>query len=398
MLNTINCDLYQGQVYRLKRRFIVLCAVLALLVILLSVFVVNGYFTHPTVKSREFYVGVEYAYADDTAQLKALVDKVRDYTNLFVIGSIAISFNRTALDESCDYIAQSGLNFIVLFTGKDQYNWTGSYGITDWMADAQLRYGDKFLGIYKIDEPGGNQLDGTNSTIIRNATSYSEASENYTGFLKHMIGYYYPYTPRIFTADYALSWFDYEANYTAVFGEFVGNESRQRVIAQNRGAAAAFQKDWGVIVNWKYNQPPFLESGEELYSDLSLAYSAGAKYAIVFSYPNVTGASYGILGDEHFDALQQFWSKLHSDPASFGQNQAQAAYIVPKDYGFGFRGAGDRIWGLFPNDTLSAKIYSDVQTLTGRYGAGLDILYDESATASLLGNYSRVFYWNQSIT
>lgn len=383
----------------MNRRFVFVCALLAIVVILLSIFAVNGFFSHPDAKGREFYVGVEYAYADDAAQLKALVDKVKDYTNLFVIGSIAISFNRSALDESCDYIAQSGLSFIVLFTGLDRYNWTGNCTIRDWMADAQQRYGDKFLGIYKMDEPGGNQLDQGYSTIIHKATSYSNASENYVDYLSQMLDYYHPYTPRIFTGDYALHWFDYKAGYTTVLGEFVGNESRQRIIAQTRGAASAFQRDWGVVVNWKYDTVPYLESGSELYSDLALAYSAGAKYAVVFSYPNITDRSYGILTDEHFMALQKFWHNLHKDPASFGQKPAQATYILPKDYGFGFRYAGDHIWGLFPSDMLSAKIYSDVQTLTARYGVGLDILYDEpEVTAQLLGNYSSVFYWNQSIT
>lgn len=136
-----------------------------------------------------------------------------------------------------------------------------------------------------------------------------------------------------------------------------------------------------------------------MYSDLSLAYSAGAKYAFVFSYPNLTTSDYGILEPEHFEALQKFWNTLHSNPGSFGSNQAQVAYVVPKDYGFGFRSATDKIWGLFPPDNQSAKIYSDVEMLAQRYGSHLDILYDEpQVTASLLGNYSQVFYWNQTIT
>jgi hypothetical protein len=180
----------------------------------------------------------------------------------------------------------------------------------------------------------------------------------------------------------------------------VGNESRQRIIALDRGAAEAFGKDWGVIVNWKYNQAPYLESGPELYKDLSLAYSAGAKYAIVFSYPTYPDTNqFGILQDKHFDALKKFWSTLHSNPASLGSNQAEAAYIVPKDYGFGFRNPNDTIWGLKPADELSLKIFQDTNNiLPSKYGSRFDILYDEPEIISpLLQNYSAVYYWNQTI-
>ena len=382
----------------LNRKLTALTAILLIALIVASLFLAANLFSRQT-PSREFYVGVEYAYGDQAAGVKALVDKVKDYTNFFVIGSVGVTFNRTALDESCDYIFNSGLNFIVLFTGINNYNYSNGYNITNWMVDAQNKYGDKFLGIYKIDEPGGNQLDKGPSMIINDTVSYAQTAQAYVGNLSGMINYYHPYTPNIFTADYALNWFDYKANYTAVFAEFVGNESRQRIIAQDRGAAQAFNKNWGVIINWKYNQSPYLESGNELYTDLSLAYSAGAKYAIVFSYPtDPISNQYGILLDEHFAALQKFWSTLHSNPDSFGSNKPQVAYVVPKDYGFGFRSAEDHIWGLFPHDELSAKIYNDVETLTEKYGSHLDILYDEpQVTLSLLGKYSQVFYWNQTV-
>jgi hypothetical protein len=373
--------------------------VLVIAVVTVSAFLVNG-FSRPTL-SRQFFVGVEYAYADNTGQLKALVDKVSGYTNLFVIGSPAISFNRTALDESCDYISGQGLSFIVLFTALTNYSWSDSYKITNWMVDAQQEYGDKFLGIYKIDEPGGNQLDNGPSMIINDTVTYAQTSQNYVANLSLMTNYYYNYTPKVFTADFALNWFDYKANYTTIFAEFVGNESEQRIIALNRGAATAFQKDWGVIINWKYNQGPhYLENGSELYDDLALAYSAGAKYGVVFSYPNASESSYGILEEEHLATLKRFWDTLHSNPDSFGSNPAQAAYVLPKDYGFGFRRPDDHIWGLFPNDSLSAKIYNDIQTLTSRYGAHLDILYDEPdvTTPMLLSRYSQVFFWNQTVT
>ena len=182
-------------------------------------------------------------------EVKALVDKVKDFTNLFVIGSVELTFNRTALDESCDYIFNSGLNFIILFTGKDMYNYSNGYTIMNWMVDAQHKYGSQFLGIYKIDEPGGNQLEKGPSMLINDTVTYHQTAQAYVGNLSAMINHYHPYNPNIFTADFALNWLDYKANYTAVFAEFVGNESRQRIIALDRGAALAFHKDWGVIIN-----------------------------------------------------------------------------------------------------------------------------------------------------
>jgi hypothetical protein len=38
---------------------------------------------------------------------------VKNYTNLFVIGSLEMSFNQTALNEACDYVVDSGLQLIV---------------------------------------------------------------------------------------------------------------------------------------------------------------------------------------------------------------------------------------------------------------------------------------------
>lgn len=114
-----------------------------------------------------------------------------------------------------------------------------------------------------------------------------------------------------------------------------------------------------MIINWKYDLPPYLESAPELYSDLTKSYSAGAKFAIVFSCPNITETNYGTLTEEHFKAVQNYWSNNHNNPASFSQTQATVAYVIPKDYGFGFREATDSIWGLFPPDNLSAKIWND---------------------------------------
>ncbi len=377
-----------------------LAAVLLIVLIAVSLFFTVN-LSSKQVSARPFYFGVEYAYGNQFSQVEALADKVSNYTNLFVIGSVDLTFNQTALDESCDYLFNSGLHFLVLFTSFTSYN----YSIFDWMTNATQKYGGQFLGIYKIDEPGGNQLDRGKSMIINdtasypdNATGYAEVAQSYVGNLSGMVGYYFSFTNKIFTADYGLYWFDYAAGYTNILAEFVGNESRQQIIALDRGAAQSFNKDWGVIINWKYNQFPYLENGTELYSDLSLAYSAGATYAVVFSYPTINISDYGTLTQDHFDALEKLWNKIHSNPGSFPSYNAEVAYVVPKDYGFGFRNPYDSIWG-FPADSLSPKIWNDTQTLIAQYHNNLNIIYDDpQIIGSKLSNYTKVFYWNQTIT
>ena len=379
------------------------------MLIVISLFIALNAFNNQTT-ARPFYVGVEYAYGNNQtpevqlAQIESLVSKVKDYTNLFVMGDVSLTFNQTTLTRACDIIYNhSKLNFIVLFTGGDMY----SFNIAQWMFESNDRYGDRFLGIYKYDEPGGNQLDNTpsqliNETVIDPTASYTDIANAYVGNLTFMVTFYQDNgRVNVTTADYGLYWFDYKSNYKAIYAEFVGNESRQRIIALNRGAAQAFGRDWGVIVNWKYNQDPYLENGTELYNDLALAYNTGAKYAFVFSYPTYPiGNQYGTLQDEHFQALQRFWNTLHTNPASLGSNKAEAAYIVPKDYGFGFRNPNDTIWGLKPADALSQKIYDDTNhILPSMYGSKFDVLYDEpEVIAPMLENYAAVYYWNQTIT
>jgi hypothetical protein len=372
----------------LKHRIIALIAFILVVVVALSVLT----FFNQNSKPIDFYVGVEYAYGDQVSEVKALVDKVKDYTNLFVIGSVSLTFNEAALTEACDYIYDSKLSFIVQFTGFPMYN----YSTTQWMLNARATYGDKFIGIYRYDEPGGNQLDRGQFMLIKDTTNYVQTAQSYVGNLTYFSDYYLDYAPKMFTADYGLYWFDYQSNYTCIFAEFVGNQSRDRHIALCRGAADAFGKDWGVIVTWKYDQFPYLEDGGELFNDLVLAYKAGAKSAIVFSYPQIM--TYGTLNNDHFEALEKFWSILQNDPASLGSSSPHVAYIVPSDYGFGFRASNDTIWGLFPSDNLSAKIFDDVNFLLAKYDTNLDILYDGDQADSILMCYDQVYLWNQTIS
>jgi hypothetical protein len=376
----------------MKRRFI--AATIALvLIIVISVFAASQWLG-ASPEPAEFYVGVEVAYANATASdVETMVDKVKDYTNLVVIGSPEISLNQTALNETCDYVSRAGLNFIILFTKLQVY----SYDTFAWMTDAKQKYGDSFLGVYRYDEPGGNQIERGREILVTNATSYTDAAAQYTYTLGFIITYYKDYAGQVFTADYALHWFDYESNYSAVFTEFVSNNTREIAVAQSRGAARNFHGDWGVMVTWKYDAPPYIESGEELYNDMLSAYRAGAKYVVVFDYPEV--GTYGILTEEHFDALKRFWNYVHDSPQDFGSLKGTVAYVLPQDYGFGLRRADDSIWGLFGPDPLSTKVWDDVNKLVKRYGFGFDIIYDEPGVVDAArSRYQQVIFWNERVS
>jgi hypothetical protein len=325
--------------------------------------------------------------------VKVMVDRVKGYTNLVVVGAPEISLNESALNETCDYISAAGLNFIVLFTDSTMYK---TFSPFDWIPEAKQKYGSKFLGVYRFDEPGGNQIDHGNSTLVYDAASFSDAAGQFVSGLSIIVNYNLNYAPRVFTSDYALQWFDYESNYSAVFTEFVANNTREIAVAEDRGAAASFGRDWGAIITWKYNAPPYVESGDELYADMVNAYRAGAKYVVVFDSPKLT--TYGILTDDHFDALQHFWSYVHDNPKDFGSESSTVAYVLPEDYGFGLRVPNDSIWGLFPADALSPKVWNDTNRLVQQYFFGLDIIYDEPGVVDAArSRYQQVFFWNETV-
>ncbi|HSV48904.1 MAG TPA: hypothetical protein VLH35_01185, partial [Candidatus Acidoferrales bacterium] len=201
---------------------------------------------------------------------------------------------------------------------------------------------------------------------------------------------------------YGLYWFDYQAGYDTVFAEFVWNNSREQEIALVRGAARAFDRDWGVMITWKYSNytgSPYIESGTELFNDLLLAYNQGAKYAIVFDYPEIDSAEYGILKTEHLAALKQFWNYTNTHGrTNEAYKNTRIAYVLPENYGFGFRSATDTIWGLWSADSQAAGIYNDVQGLIRENGANFDIVCNNSTlVADVKDRYEQLIFWNGTI-
>jgi hypothetical protein len=151
-------------------------------------------------------------------------------------------------------------------------------------------------------------------------------------------------------------------------------------------------KDWGAVITWTYTQDPYLESGPELYKDLVLAYKNGAKYIILFDANE--GWTKSVLEKEHFEALRQFWEYVKKNPRQNTQASDRVAYVLPKDYGYGFRGPDDKIWGFWEADNLTGKVCANLNYLLTNYGENLDIIYDNNLLPGNTYGYRELFYWN----
>jgi hypothetical protein len=349
--------------------------------------------------TEDFFFGVSFG-GNTTTQAKQLIDKVKDYTNLIIINSWEASINETALNEICGYAVDAEMKFMVFFDylSRIAYPWH-----LTWLDTAKQRWSEEFLGVYIYDEPGGRQIDsgdweGEYRDYIEKVSDYREAAEYFVTEISSTQSMHDLHDRNIdaFTSDYALYWFDYLAGYDAVFVELGWNHSRTQQIALGRGAANVQDKEWGAIITWTYQHPPYLGNGTALLEDLETAYSAGAKYLIVFNYPTYPqGNPYGILADEHFDAMETFWKTIHSPwQDSLEKVEADAAFVLPKDYGWGMRRVEDNIW--FPewgSDNKSQLIWENINTLIDRYELELDIIYDDPRFG-YTEKYSNIHFWS----
>ncbi len=367
---------------------------------LLSIYI---YFGPDNSDDNEFFFGVSFGQ-DTVEEAKLLIDKVKDYTNFFLINNWNIVTNETALNEVSEYAVEFNLHFMVFFVVL--YDWHLS-----WLDAAEDIYGDRFLGAYLYDEPGGRQIDSGSwfsdagavahpgyaeeyANILANASDYSDASKIFTSSVSsHYMQDLKERNIPAFTSDYALYWFDYLAGYDTVFVQLGWNHETTKHIALCRGAANVQGKDWGAIITWTYNEPPYLASGLEILEEMRMAYHAGARFVVVFNYgrDSETGKSYCILEDEHFEAMQDFWTYIHDHPRHHAQTKGQVAYVLPKNYGWGMRHPDDNIWGFWHADEKSAQIWSLSQTLLKQYGLALDIVYDEP-DFPIANLYQEIYY------
>jgi hypothetical protein len=383
--------------------------------------------------SPDVYVGIDAAY--DKQTITTLIDEVSSYTNLFIVGCTATSENQSRLNSICQYLYDKGMSFIIYqsvplgsyqgfqspinqtsplnetnspyppssnFTGspRQSYNFSRSFDaniVSNWTQTAKDRWGSRFLGIYFIDEVAGKQLDLASGWVeVKNATDYTDAANQFNATVSSSLnwfrnGYSNGAEVTLFSSDYALYQFDYDAGYNVILAQLGWNYSRQLNIALCRGAATAANKDWGVIVTWEYTQPPYLESGSKLYDDMVLAYNNGAKYIVVFDSNEAYTQS--ILTQDHLNALKQFWQYAQEHPRNPSSTADRVGFVLPADYAYGFRGPNDSIWGLWSADSFSTNLSITVGNNLLKYGETLDLVYNQTQLETI--GYKQLIYWDK---
>jgi hypothetical protein len=162
---------------------------------------------NPTSSNNQtVYVGVTYC-GNSVSDAKLLIDKVKNYTNLFILQSGSLQRDNASIDAIGDYAVNSGLNFIA-------YMGVSSFALANnWLTGYNGRWGTLFLGIYLDDEPGGKMLDGQlllyvpSTQSLMTKTSDGSISEyhidsnnsvtymrNGTVYLRNMYPPYYSFT------------------------------------------------------------------------------------------------------------------------------------------------------------------------------------------------------------
>ena len=417
------------------RKFLVPAFLIVILVV--SMFAVYLSFSNgsQTKADPNAYVGIAFG-GNTTDQAKQLIDKVKSYTNLFILdaGRNPISADQSKVEKVCDYAVSNGL-FVIINLGvkdmRDSSNWFWGQSSLDGIKQKWTeRWGNKFLGIYYNDEPGGIQLDGSwrqfyelatkrhldNSSnpalqslnvIAQKLTAYVEngtkpSPDDYELEAEFFMDYVITHdrgmenltaaSIRSFTSDYGLYWWDYKGGYDVMLAELGWNVSVAEQIALVKGAARLQDKEWGTMITWKYRSPPYLDSGNEIYNQMLMSYQAGAKYIAIFNYPYEDGA-YGTLTSDHFAALQRFWNDITTKKYA-DLSIPQAALVLPKNFGWGLRNPNDTVWGFWLTDNRTNQVAIVTAMCIYYYGVNLDIVYEDSTYPITNVAYQKVYYWN----
>jgi hypothetical protein len=436
-----------------------------LIIIALFAVLLIGYDSLKTTENPETYVGVTYC-GNSVAEGKLLIDKVKGYTNLFVLQSGQLQRSLESVDELGDYAVSSGLYFLPYFGAYIEQPFSA------WLETAKQRWGNHFLGVYYGDEPGGKMLDdyvkftdattgdpitktkygdivveksdgfvihyeingiihvreptyenddssgayvtfypnGTITGQLSNGSSFKtyddlmsvkpfkdidDAAERFIARDQNKIEYLKNNSIKVFTSDYALYWWDYLSGYDVILAHIGWNLSLTQQIALVRGAAKLQNRDWGIVITWKYNKSPYLANRTEILDQMQTAYEAGAKYFVLFNYYEDNGTPYGTMQPEHFQALEDFWNNVVKNPhITQGSIKADSVLVLPKNYGWGMRWSEDKIWGIFEANDKTQQLWNLTQTTLKNHGLKTDIVYEDTEYL-LTEEYQNIYYWSQ---
>jgi len=137
---------------RLKNKKILFITAALLIVIIVSSTIL---FTSPNSQQTtdpSVFVGVSYG-GNSVSEAKQLIDKVKSYTNLFILQSGSIQRDPNSMNEIGDYAIAANLYFMPYF---------GNYvedSLSIWLDNAKQRWGDRMIGVYYRDELSGKLLD-----------------------------------------------------------------------------------------------------------------------------------------------------------------------------------------------------------------------------------------------
>ncbi len=444
----------------MKRLYVAALTVIVIITFLsAALFVTKNNFSG---KPADAYVGVAYC-GNSVADGKMLIDKVKGYTNLFVLQSGLLQRDFKSVDELGDYAVSAGMFFLPYFGAYVQTSFSS------WLESAKEKWGDHFLGVYYADEAGGKMLDNyvtfedsatgdkitkteygdvfvqqpdgvqinydfngfihlyepSNSDTNNEATFYPNGTVNIVKAATNGFSYrtyqqlqnirpfkdvnetaqrfierdknnidYLKNNTKVFTSDYGLYWFDYLSGYDVVLSQLGWNLTLNQQIAQVRGAAQMQGKEWGAVITWKYQQPPYLDNGSEILSQMRTAYECGAKYIVLFNYYDSDSNPYGTMLTEHFQALESFWKDVIKNPNEIrGSIKADSALVLPHNYGWGTRWMEDKVWGIFKADNQTRQIW-DLMVLTlQKHNLKTDIVYADNEF-TLPTQYQNVYYIN----
>ncbi len=102
-------------------------------------------------KTDQVLVGVAFC-GNSVVDGKLLIDKIKNYTNLFVLQSGTLQRDFKSVDELGDYAISKGLKFLPYF-GMILPEFSS------WLTNATRKWGPNLVGVYYSDEPGGKMLD-----------------------------------------------------------------------------------------------------------------------------------------------------------------------------------------------------------------------------------------------